>query len=309
LEVSDGTANNVGRIGARATSGSPSRVLHHHAPTRGTQPGARDSAADVPKVRPGSAVPTGNSTASRAIEVLLVFDEVAPPVSATEVAERLGMSRATTYRYLQSLRSTGLVEEDEERGGFRLGPRILRLAKAARQGEGLVEVAQPVMRRLAEETGEAVLLTRRSGQHVVCLERQESSFPLRISFERGHVMPLHAGASAKVLLAWLKPAELATVLEGVSLDRITAETITDLAVLRKDLERSHARGWAVSWGEVDDGVVGVAAPIWRDGSRVVAGLSLVAPAHRVGEGRLEELAALLVAAARSVSERLAILDA
>ena len=269
----------------------------------------RDSAADAPKVRPGSAVPTGNSTALRAIEVLLVFDEVAPPVSATEVAQRLGMSRATTYRYLQSLRSTGLVEEDEERGGFRLGPRILRLAKAARQGEGLVEVAQPVMRRLAEETGEAVLLTRRSGQHVVCLERQESSSPLRISYERGHVMPLQAGASAKVLLAWLKPAELETVLEGVRLDRITAETITDLAVLREDLERSRERGWAVSWGEVDDGVVGVAAPIWRDGSRVVAGLSLVAPAYRVGEGRLEELAALLVAAARSVSERLALLDA
>ncbi len=154
-----------------------------------------------------------------------------------------------------------------------------------------------------------MLLTRRSGKHVVCLERQESSFPLRISYERGHVMPLQAGSSAKVLLAWLKPAELETVLEGVRLDRITAATITDLAVLREDLERSRERGWAVSWGEVDEGVVGVAAPIWRDGSRVVAGLALVAPAYRVSEGRLEELAALVVAAARSVSERLAVLDA
>ena len=264
---------------------------------------------DAPKVRRLSAPEAGNSTASRAIEVLLVFDEVASPVSATEVARRLGMSRATTYRYLQSLRSTGLVEEDEERGGFRLGPRILVLAKAARRGEGLVEAAQPVMGQLAQKTGEAVLLTRRAGQQVVCLERRESSFPLRISFERGHVMPLQAGASAKVLLAWLNSEELETVLAGLRLYRITANTITDPAVLRADLAKSRERGWALSRGEVDDGVVGVAAPIWRDDHRVVAGLSLVAPAYRVSEDRLDELAALVVDGARSVSERLATLDA
>ena len=267
--------------------------------------------AAAPSIRAPSrkSAPGANATALRAVEVLLVFDEAPPPVSAAEVAERLGMSRATTYRYLLSLRATGLLEEDTDHGGFRLGPRILHLAKVARRGEGLVEVAQPLMGQLSKQTGEAVLLTRRSGEHVVCLERQESSFPLRISFDRGHVMPLHAGASAKVLLAWLDPAEVDRLLGSQPLERMTADTITDVAALKVDLELSRERGWAVSWGEVDEGVVGVAAPIWRDQSGVVAGLSVVAPAYRVDPDRLDELTALVAEAARAISDRLALLDA
>src|SRR5947207_1825162 len=107
-----------------------------------------------------------NATVDRAIDVLLLFDEEQPILTAEEVAERLGMSRSTTYRYLLSLRSYGLVEDGDAPGEFRLGSVIFRLARTARKGLGLSEVALPVMRELVNQTGESALLTRRSGLYV-----------------------------------------------------------------------------------------------------------------------------------------------
>src|SRR5262245_50911445 len=98
--------------------------------------------------RTGVAASSRNSTAERAIDVLLLFDQDTPVLSAGDIAERLGMSRSTTYRYLQSLRSFDLLEEDSAHGSFRLGPRIFELARIARRGLGLSEIALPVMQDL-----------------------------------------------------------------------------------------------------------------------------------------------------------------
>lgn len=244
-----------------------------------------------------------NTTVERAIDVLLLFDEQHPVLSAAEVARRLGMSRSTTYRYLQSLRSYQLVEEDEA-GGYRLGPRVFQLARVARQGLGLSEIALPLMRELAARFGEAVLLTRRSGNHVVCVERVESRHPMRLSYERGEVLPLHAGASAKVILAFLQPDEIDAVLAR-PLPRYTERTVTDPERLRADLAAIRAAGYAITEGEVDPGVRAVAAPIYHPSGEVVAALTVVGPAFRMDDRVLPEVLDAVRAAARTISQRLA----
>ena len=149
------------------------------------------------------------------------------------------MSRSTTYRYLQSLRTSNLLEEDAVRGGFRLGSRIFELARIAREGLGLSEIALPIMRDLAREVDETVLLTRRSGNMAVCVERVEIARPIRLSYERGHLLPLHAGAPAKVLLAFEEDADL--VVDSLApFERFTDTTITDPDDLRRELAR-HSR--------------------------------------------------------------------
>ena len=187
--------------------------------------------------------------------MLLLFDLSTPVLSAGEIAERLGMSRSTTYRYLQSLRSSDLLEEDAARGGFRLGSRIFELARIARLGLGLSEIALPVMQDLCREVDEAVLLTRRSGTMVVCLERVETTRPIRLSYERGHLLPLHAGAPSKVLLAFEEQSDV--VVESLGeLQRFTDATITDPNLLRAELARIREQGYALSNGERDAGVRG-----------------------------------------------------
>lgn len=249
-----------------------------------------------------------NATADRAIDVLLLFNEEQPVLTAEEVSERLGMPRSTTYRYLQSLRSYGLVEEGDTNGSFRLGPSVFRLARAARVGIGLPEIALPVMHDLVAQTGETALLTRRTDAHVVCIERVESTQRIRLSYERGHVLPLHAGASAKVLMAFLDPAEIEAVLSSGPFQRYTENTITDPALLRTQLETIRANGYAVTNGEVDEGVRGVAAPIFGPNKRIVAGLSVAGPAFRIDDTVLPDVIHAVQEAANRISNRLRDLD-
>ena len=252
----------------------------------------------------GASTTGRNSTADRAIDVLFLFDVATPVLSAGDIAERLGMSRSTTYRYLQSLRTSNLLEEDAVRGGFRLGSRIFELARIAREGLGLSELALPIMRELAREVDETVLLTRRSGNMAVCVERVEIARPIRLSYERGHLLPLHAGAPAKVLLAYEEDADL--VVDSLApFERFTDTTITDPADLRRELARIRERGYALSNGERDLGVRGVAAPVFGADGKVTAGISVGCLAFELTEDDLPAVIQAVQAAAKRVTDRLA----
>ncbi|WP_026314231.1 IclR family transcriptional regulator [Actinomadura flavalba] len=246
-----------------------------------------------------------NSTADRALDILLLFDDGRLVVGGQEVADQLGVARSTAYRYLQSLVASGFIEEQRP-AGYRLGPRVFELARLARKGVGLSEIARPVMRDLVETVGEAALLTRRAGATVVCLEREETDHPVRLSYERGHVLPINAGAAALVLLAWAPEKEVADVIEQSGLPRFTGATVTDADVLRERLAEIRASGVAVTRGELDADVLGVAAPIRDERGDVVAAVSIAALSHRVPEERVPEVAAAVRAAAATITERLAV---
>jgi DNA-binding IclR family transcriptional regulator len=247
---------------------------------------------------------TRNLTSDRTLELLILFDDEHPIRSATEVARLLQMPRSTTYRYLQTLRSYGLVEEHAE-GRYRLGTRVLQLARVARAGLGLNEVALPVMRRISERTDEAVLLTRRSGMNVVCVERVDaSSHRVRLTYERGHVLPVHAGASAKILLAFADPFEIDEVLAAAKLVRFTRHTVTDPRLLRRQLSEIRAARHVITDGEVDEGVRGVAAPIFDADGRIAAGLSVAGPAYRLDDARIPSVVRAVREGADEVTTRL-----
>jgi DNA-binding IclR family transcriptional regulator len=209
-----------------------------------------------------------NTTADRTLEILKLFTDERLLLTASEVASELGVARSTAYRYLQSLVSAGFLEDQPGRG-FVLGLRVLEIARFARRGTGLPEIALPVMRRLRDELGETVLLTRRIGEQVICVEREEAVATVRISYASGTALPLHAGASALVLIAWMAPDEARAVLAASPLERFTANTLIDIDQLMERLAEIRTRGYAVSHSELDRDVIGVAVPV-RDASRKVA---------------------------------------
>ena len=240
-----------------------------------------------------------NSTADRALDILLLFNDERLALSANDVAAHFGVARSTAYRYLESLTSNGFLEEGAG-SGFRLGPRVLELARLARKGVGLSDLAKPIMRDLVERTGVPVLLTRRAGTAVVCLEREEAGQSLRLSYERGQVLPANAGAAALALLAWAAPADIDAVL-AQPLARFTDATYTDPDALRAHLADIREAGYAVGRGELDPDVLGVAAPVRTEDGRVVAALSIAALSHRVPDDRLPDYVAPVRAAADELS--------
>jgi DNA-binding IclR family transcriptional regulator len=242
-----------------------------------------------------------NSTAERTLEILNMFGEDRGAVTAVEVAEHLDVARSTAYRYIQSLVSSNYLEDDGT-GGFRIGHRILELARTARRGLGISEIARPVMRRLASETREVVLLTRLAGDAVVCLERADvARRAVRISYEPGEIFPTNAGSAAYVLLAWLDDAELSSILKSSKFRRFTPATLTTAATLRERLNETRAQGFAVSRGELDAEVLGIAAPIFSLRGQVVAAITVAALSSRIGDAEIPAIAANVRVAAAQIS--------
>ncbi|MFJ6730131.1 IclR family transcriptional regulator [Streptomyces sp. NPDC091281] len=243
-----------------------------------------------------------NSTADRALDILLMFTDDRLDLSATEVAARLDVARSTAYRYLQSLTANGFLEESAG-SGFRLGPRVIDLARLARKGVGLSDLARPVMRELVERTGTPALLTRRSGGAVVCLEREEAGTALRLSYERGQVLAVNAGAAALALTAWAPAAELDELLAG-PLPRYTDATHTDPDELRARLAEIREQGHAIGRGELDPDVLGVGAPVTDDHGAVVAALSIAALSHRVPDREVPRYVKAVREAAAELSDQI-----
>lgn len=247
-----------------------------------------------------------NSTADRALDILMMFSGSQLIVSGNAVAERLGVARSTAYRYLQSLVNTHFLEEAPG-GGFRLGLRVMEIARLARLSYGLSEVALAAMTALSQELGETVLLTRRTGDLVVCVERVEPELRVvRISYERGSTQPLNAGASALVLLAWSPDDEVRHLLEDAHLRRFTPATLTDVDSLMERMAEIRELGYAASRGELDPDVCGIAAPIRDQSGQVMAAVSVVALASRVNAQLQADIVKRTLNAARVISERLAI---
>lgn len=235
-----------------------------------------------------------------------MFTDTQPSITGPLVADRLRVSRSTAYRYLQSLVGARFLEEAPG-GGFRLGPRISELSRLARRTFGLSDIAGPVMERLAEDVGEIVLLTRRSGDLVVCLDRAEShDRRVRISYERGVVLPINAGASAIVLLAWSDPDEVRALLTGRQLQQFTEATPTDPEALIARMQRIRSDGYAVARAELDPDVIGIAAPIWgpRE-NEVLAAVSVAGLISRISPKEERIIIAKVRLAAASISERYA----
>jgi DNA-binding IclR family transcriptional regulator len=240
------------------------------------------------------------------LDILLLFNEKKLVWTGAEIADRIGVARSTGYRYMQSLVNAGFVEETAR--GFRLGPRIFELARLARAGTTVSDIAMPAMRSLVTAVGETVLLTRRSGRFVVCLELVEAPHTVRLSYERGHVLPINAGAAAEVLLAWAPPDEVASVLNAAPLERFTAKTLTDPGQLQARLAQIRKDGVAISQGELDEQILGVAAPIHSARGDVIAAVSVAALASRVPRAALKSVKLAVKGTAAAISEQLSIAD-
>lgn len=248
-----------------------------------------------------------NSTADRALAILDLFTEARSVLTASQVSEHLGVARSTAYRYLQSLVQARYLTETV--GGYSLGLKVLELARVARKGLDVGRISQPVMVQIAREFGETVLLTRRVGDSIVCIEREEPEGQrLHVSYEPGTIMPINAGASAHVLLAWLPDEEVNSLLASRPLRAFTPNTLTDPKSLLERLHRIRERGYALSVSELDPEVLGVAAPIFDSSGTVRAAISMAGLTSRMDPNEYETIAARIVEAARGISERLSLLD-
>ena len=221
-------------------------------------------------------------------------------VRADELGTTLDMPLSTVYRYLRTLGDFGFV--DRNGGLFRIGPKLLIGTGANVSSERLIRHADAALRMLAEETGETAIVVRRIGLASVCLHQIESDEPLRVTVPPGDMSPLYAGAPGRALLAFA-PAEVLEEVLGQDLVRITDSTPTE-AELRATLGGIVMTGMAISEGELIEGSVSMAAPVFREDG-IVGAIAVIGPAFRCDEAWRTRVGRLLQGAARTINEELA----
>ncbi|MGI9577321.1 MAG: IclR family transcriptional regulator [Microthrixaceae bacterium] len=238
----------------------------------------------------------------RAADVLFLFARSeARTLGVTEIASTLGISKAVVHRILSSLRDRELVTLDEETRRYSLGPAVLVLADAYRDGLDHRAAAVASMRRLSESTGETVTMSVLSGGRRVYVDQVTPPVEVKMTVQVGGSYPLHAGSSSKAFLAFMSPAERRRVLEG-DLPAVTDGTITSPSTLEDDLAAIRKRGYAVSMGEREAGAGSVAAPVFDHTGDPVMVLSVCGPIERF-RPLVDELAGQLVAVTRELSRQ------
>ncbi|MBX6377477.1 MAG: IclR family transcriptional regulator [Clostridia bacterium] len=248
--------------------------------------------------------PNGVHAVARALEILKAFTPERPCLGVSEVSRLLRMPKTTAYRMLVTLQAGGFLRQDPETGKFRLTPVLLRLAHVVTVQHELGQVARPFMHQLTARTGETTALSVVQGHQRVVIEKVECAQELRAMTYVGQTAPLYAGASGKVLLAFLRPERVEEVLRQTGLAAETPHTPCEPDRLLRELDRIRSEGYALSKGERVVGVHSVAAPVRDHAGDVVASLSLVGPSVRFGDERMAEVVPLVLDTAGVISRAL-----
>ncbi|MTD17421.1 helix-turn-helix domain-containing protein [Nakamurella sp. YIM 132087] len=220
----------------------------------------------------------------------------------SEIATVIGVHKSTASRLMSVLHARDLVEPAGERGRYRLGPGVLRLAGAMGSRLDVSTQGATICAELAAQSGETVNLAVRQGEVVVNVHQSDGSGAISVDSWIGRPTPLHATSSGKVLLAHA-PEDIRER-AFAQLQPFTGETVTDPVVLAGQLEQVRRAGYAMTVGELEIGLNAVAAPVFRSDGVVVAALSVSAPAYRLPASALPTLGHAVVAAALRVSERM-----
>ena len=231
----------------------------------------------------------GAPALSRGLAVLRALAGSGEGLTAAELASVVGAPRATLYRILRTLVNEGFAAPAPGGGGrYGMGPALRTLDARAGQPPDLSSAARPVMDALAAVLGETVKLVVREGREAVTvavtIPRRDSCIASRV----GTRMPLHVGASQRLLLAHAPPTVRDDVLGG-PLPRVASRTITSSARLARDLASLAGRRHVAGHDEGVEGVGATAALVGAEDSEPVAALVAVYVFASQGARRLAEI--------------------
>lgn len=236
----------------------------------------------VQRIRPRAATSSDREYVQgfeRGVAVIKTFGAQRPQLTVTEVAAQTGLTRAVARRYLLTLERLGYVTANGPY--YALTPRVLEIGFAYMSTMTVAEVARPFMAHVVDTLHESCSVGVLDGFDVFYVARTNPQRIMTTNLAIGSRLPAHATAMGHVLLAYLPPPLLENYLANAPLGALTDRTITDKAVLRRELQTVRRQGWAENDGESEKGVRTVAVPIVDRNGEVVAAINLAGHASRV----------------------------
>ena len=207
--------------------------------------------------------------------------------SLTEISQALGLNKTTVFNLAASLVALGFLERGEDQAGYRLGMRNLELGSVVRRRLDISDIARPALLKICAATGETANLALPNMSAAIIIDSFEGRHALRSTSYAGAPSPYHSSACGKAILAHFPPAMRKAICDSYPPTAHTPQTITDVALLERQLERVRRQGYATETEENEVGQACIAAPIFDGFGEVAAAISVAGPLGRITEARAE----------------------
>ncbi|MCP1673634.1 DNA-binding IclR family transcriptional regulator [Natronocella acetinitrilica] len=233
------------------------------------------------RARPAKTEPDKLGSLAKAMDILETIVGQTHPMSASDVAVRLGLAKPTAHRIVASLRDFAFLKREPCSSGLIEGDRLVTLALNVLAAAAARGPRHGILEALAESTGETCNLGVTANGQVIYIDRVEAKWPLGLRFEPGSHVPIHCTALGKMFLSQMTDRLREKYLATLPLTRYTENTITSVERLKNELDAIRLEGVSVDNQEFMSGVVCVAVPIRGPNGQVVAGVAISAPEARV----------------------------
>ena len=236
----------------------------------------------------------------RVLAVLEVFSEQRLEWLPEDLMQHLGYSRPTLYRYLKVLKDAGFLMSTRN-SGVTLGPKVVEMDYLARRSDALMMLSQPHIKALTEAYCCTAMLLRWYGNKILCVISESSAMNPISSYPRGRPMSLGRGAIARSIMANLPRPRLLPLIER-NLDDLRAVGMgTSVDDVLRSLKKVRKTGYAVAYGEVTPGAVGIAAPIFDARRSPIASICVTIAGNLVTGLQIDQIGADVKKVAAEIS--------
>jgi len=234
-----------------------------------------------------------------------ILEEVArhrEGIGLAELSKLVGLHNSTTFHLAKTMVSLGYLRQEKETKRYRVGRPLFALAASALDEIEMVNVATPVLEELSRQTGESAHFAVRMGDAVVVIARTSGPGAFQLTDRVGVVRPAHCTALGKIILASLRADQLQRFLERVDMKPSTEKSITDSAVLLREIAEIRRTGIAFDDGEFNPEVRCVAVPVTDFTGAVIGALGISGPIWRLSNQALHNSAKIVQAVANRLSQ-------
>lgn len=248
------------------------------------------------------------SSLVRGLQILSTFTSERPSLKVSDIAEINGFDQATVFRFVYTLEKLGYLVRNDDTKQYRLSVRMLSLALPARAGLAVRHASVPVMTELSRTVNETIRLAVLDKYEIVNIAVVE--FPERLYFRTriGDRSPAYGAALGKVLLAYQPIETWNQIISQIKFIPHTEQTIVDPELFRTELLKTRQQGYAIQDGELIEGLVSIAAPIFDYDNKIIAAIDVSGLSTQVfGENKKDFFVNETVKAAKNISQKLGLL--
>ena len=241
--------------------------------------------------------PSADSSLARMLSTLNLFSTETPSLTVDQIASQLGVPKSTGYRYVQEMCKVGLLVRLDR--SITLGPRIIELDRCIRESDPVLRAATPPMRKLAEQTGLEVFISKLYGHSIITVHTECMEYRQPLRYGRGRPINVPRGASSKALVAFLPAARLRKLHQ-----ELQGQDIPDWDTFYEETQQIRRAGFSRTTGQLNEGRTGIAAPILGRGRLVVASITALGSDSRMALFNEVAIAQLVMDTAQAISARL-----